>query len=234
MMFGMNQSATEPSIAASASRPSRGPTRLLVPMIVAAALGASAVTMLPASAQDDAAAAAPAAQPTSVAFIDMDRIFSESQFAKEFTAKSQEANDAVLAKLQELRRELQSRSEALQDMNRSSQQFKDEFRKLRALELQAQAQQQLANMDKDDRVRDGNIAVFSLVERATAAVAQERGIDAIFRKDKGLPDNISQGSAEQVARIIQDQRTIYASPGVDITSAVIARIDQMSASGSAE
>ncbi|MEL7237318.1 MAG: OmpH family outer membrane protein [Planctomycetota bacterium] len=229
----MNQSATESSTVSAAARQSRWHARLLLPVVVAAAVGAGAVSMLPANAQDAAPPAPPVGQPSSIAYIDMERVFSDSQFAKEFNARNNAANEAVVGKLQELQRELQTRSEALQEMNRSSQQFKDEFRKLRALELQAQAQQQLANMDKDDRVRDANVQVFKLVERATAAVAQERGIDMIFRKDQGLPRNVEQGTADQVALLINNQRMLYASPGIDVTAAVIAKVDELAAAASA-
>ena len=209
------------------SRLSRPGVRLglLLALVALAAWAGSQLgmpTAQPASAQD-----AGDAGNGGVGVVDINRVYEESAAGKKFAADREAMVQASVAELTQMQTELKTLTDSIPELSRESQQFKDAVAKARELEAMLQVRQTLAQQAADALTRDSNLKIYNMVDQAIREVAQERGLDIVLRTADPIPSeaDVAGAQSSQVRQVLINRHLVYHSPGSDITSAVIAKIN---------
>ena len=215
------------------------PARLLLAALAVLIAGAagSAVLLSPAAAR-------PAQQqgqqgqggPLSVGVVDYDRILNESQLRKTLDEQVKAYQAGLQAQVDQRRNEAKLLQQQLGELNAESEQARALRIQINIKAGEVQAISQAGQSEIDSIIVGTQVRIVRAMNDAAAAVAQERGLALVLRKSPAipsLPSNLNQQQAQLVQSILAQQTLLYASPGVDITTAVLLKMDAAAKAGPA-
>lgn len=201
----------------------RRPARLLL-----AAVFAAAPLLMPATvalAQDDAAASnAPAAG--GVGVVDLARILTEPTLSQRLQEQGQQFQQSMNQQLQALQQRGQQLQEAVAEAAPDSDDARDLRNQISQVAFELQYRNQFGSAQMANFRKQAKIAILDAARKAVAEVARERGLSVVIQKSIELsPQLLQQGSDQDVSNAIQQQTTLYVSPGADITGEVIQKMN---------
>ncbi len=208
------------------------PRRPTVRLALAAfAVAASLALPAPVLAQEDAAASnGPAAG--GIGVVDMERVFNNTEATKQLRAQGEQLQGQLEQELTALQGEVEELQASLAELDQQSDQAQELRARAGQKAFELQFRSQYANVQLSNFRKQANLAVYGAVRQAAAEVARERGLSVVIQKSRSIPQQvIQQGSDNDLSQAIQQQTTLYVSPGADITGEVIAKMDAQVNSG---
>ncbi|MEM8782005.1 MAG: OmpH family outer membrane protein [Planctomycetota bacterium] len=167
-----------------------------------------------------------AGSPTAVATVDLNAVITQSkgsaaqeQVRAGREAQRQEEGTALNERVQKLRADLDL-------LAPGSQARLDKEKELRELAVEAQVWQQVAQAEEQASRSREFLQLYEAANDAVAAVARDRGVDVVLTAGQ-LPDlaQLARADAQQIAAILQNRKVLFNSETVDITQAVLARMN---------
>ena len=208
----------------------------------ACCLTAAAATLLalrPASAQQEVTPDAqpqqqqqqqqqPAAAAASggVGVVDVAVAIQESARGQQLREENRQYAERTNAELQQLQQQAQAEQQAIADLREGTPERLERERNLRRLAGEGQLKQQLQRQEIELASRDAYVELYDRMTAAVEQVARERGLSVVIRKtETGLPEDLSQVTIQQIEQVLARQQTLYVSPGADVTTEVIQKMD---------
>lgn len=166
-----------------------------------------------------------AAQPASVATIDLNRVMEGLQSVKE-------RNAALRVKGQERQKELDALQEQLKKLDSDLDQLaKDSKERInivargietrQTLQSKAQIYQQLINLEKGEVLREA----YAQIEAAAKALAEKEGYDLVVVDDRAMIQIPDRASDQEVSLAAQSRKVLYAGASLDITDRIITQLN---------
>ncbi|MEM1107881.1 MAG: OmpH family outer membrane protein [Planctomycetota bacterium] len=167
-------------------------------------------------------AGSPAA-PTKVAVVNMQLVINQSDQQVANRAANQAKAAAIQAEGEQRQQEIASLQVGLDPLVPNSDGWNQQRDKLqqKTLELQVWVQMQEQNNQREQTSQVAEI--YLAANEAAKAIAQEAGYDIVL-KGGGLPD-VTRMNLQQLSTIAQTREVLYASDAVDITDAVMQRLN---------
>ena len=160
---------------------------------------------------------------TRVAVIDLQQVIDQSAQQKAYQQQNAAKGEELKAENDRRRGELQSMLTQLEPLNPGSEPWlakRDEIQeKQTSLQVWVQVAEQQANLERARQFA----TLYTAANEATAKVAQAQGIDVVLQGG-AMPD-LMRLNPEQLQSVAQNRKVIYAADELDITQAVLARID---------
>ena len=170
-----------------------------------------------------AASAQSAGEATRVAVVDLQQVIDQSAQQKAFQQQNAAKGEELKAENDRRRSELQSMLTQLEPLNPGSEPWlakRDEIQeKQTSLQVWVQVAEQQANLERARQFA----TLYMAASEATAKVAQAQGVDLVLQGG-AMPD-LMRLNPEQLQSVAQNRKVIYAADTLDITQAVLARID---------
>lgn len=178
-------------------------------------------------AQDGAAQNGAASKPAAVGIgvVDFELILKDSALGKRLTAEGARIAQQRNQEIETLRTRGLEAQEAARQLAENSQQRRDLEAQIRQINFEFQFLNQYVQSELSEFRKSAVIAIDNSVKQAVGEVARERGLAVVFRKSTPLPPNLMQGNEATINQMLSSQSTLYVSPGVDITSEVIQKMD---------
>lgn len=174
-----------------------------------------------ASAQDVA--------PAKVGTVNPAKVFNEMQETKDL-------KQAMDGQRQQIENEAKQRNDQVQEARKRRALFEDgspEFQKANAeliqLAVQNQAWQELVKADLARQQKSQMVRLFTKIEQATGEIAKERKLNVVVveqRVDMPKGDVLEQMNPDQVRALINQRNVLYTDGSLDITDAVLKRVDE--------
>lgn len=166
-----------------------------------------------------------AAQPTTVAIVDMMRALNELEELQDLNeplVERAEERQADLNKLRDQLVDLQAQLDTLPetDLERRRQLRAQIYELRETATARANVYQSLINIEKGEVIRP----LYGKFVDAVAQVAAKQGYDLVLFDDRGM--DVPQGTEADVNRAIERKRVLYAADTLDITSEVVLLMNQ--------
>jgi Skp family chaperone for outer membrane proteins len=119
----------------------------------------------------------------------------------------------------------------LQNIRPNHPQYADQVAKIDQAKLELEMAQKMAQIKLERRRKAGFIQIYSEIEEAVAAVAQQQQIDLVItdnRRDIPTTD-LNNLTYNAVTQFYSERSVLFATKTVDITDLVLARLAQMNA-----
>lgn len=178
----------------------------------------------PAAAQPAMTGAAQPAGGGRVAVIDFVRIFEDC-------AQIIDLNERIRKRQQDLETEAKQRRDVIDNkqveltaFQPGTPDFETRRRDLVRLRIEASTWLQVSEQDLDKEKFDWTRFIYEQAMKEAATIAQEKGFEIVLQK-KGFDANKIEQTLVNIRRVIQDRAVVYAVPEVDVTDAVIRRLD---------
>lgn len=173
----------------------------------------------------DAAPAASTASPTRAGVIDLIRIFNECQQILDLNDQIKKKTDDYGKEAAERRKRIEDKQTALNAFKPGTQDYEARRTELVRANIDANVWLKVAEQEIEQDRYTWTIKVYEKACDTAAAVAKERGMDLVLQRTAFRPDEIQEQSVQAIRRIIQDRVVVYNSNDLDITEAVIARMN---------
>jgi Skp family chaperone for outer membrane proteins len=201
-------------------------------LLAAGALALSAVfTLSRATAQ--AGGAPPAAQPTSIAVIDISKVLEQCNEGNDERARLAASDEANRKELSGIENQLKEIRAKLEPMSKDDPQRRDLEAQYNA--LAARGKTIYGDMQREtDRAYGATMwRLYSKIDDAVKRYGAENGLDAVMVYDELTPPKDPQNvSTTAVRAITQGRSVLYRSPRIDITDKVILKLNtEYAASG---
>ena len=211
-------------------------TRRLAVILTAVALAAAGIALLPgrspAAANAAAAAAAARQQAGGVAVVDVPAVINESAAGKALEEQGRARAGEIQAELERIAAEIQRKQEDQTQVLPESDEYAELGRDIRNLAVERQVRGQAGQQELAQFNQQSVIRLYRRIEQAVQAVAQERGLAVVIRKNaQPLPEDLSQVDPQQLGALLATQTTLYTDPGSDITGEVTAKLDEIMGNG---
>lgn len=177
------------------------------------------------------AAPKPAAAPTAVCVLNVERVLNGLNELTEFNARLQARVDELQKSLDRLKVQIEGKAAELEELQKTAVSQRRAVRaELFELEAQAKARQEvlqtLLNIEKGEAIR----AMYLKMVEATRDVAAKAGYDLVLFDDQGM--NIPDGMPDRnVNAAIQARQVIYASSAIDISDQVLTYMNNLHSAG---
>jgi Skp family chaperone for outer membrane proteins len=161
------------------------------------------------------------------------KIFNEIQETKDLNAKMQNEVKNVDAQNTEKKqklRDLQAARDALKPDSSNYEQKNQEWTQA-IIEYQTWFQIQQVNLARTQKLQ--TISLFNKIQAAVNEVATQKGVDIVIAEQRpDLPmENFEQLKVEDVRNWINSRNVLFMNPSIDLSSDVIANLDQKYKSG---
>lgn len=161
--------------------------------------------------------------PSKVAVCDIRRVVVEYNKFQQLQQQMQQEEQQVRARMTAMKEELEKLVEEMQMLKPGSDEFMQRSRTNVEKTFQAQAYQKNEQIRLQMLRRQGVLDCYSDVLNAVETYCRENAIDAVFAvRDINLEQA---GSDEEIEAMIVAKYVLYHEPGVDITNAVLARLN---------
>lgn len=193
----------------------------LAPVVICA-VGIAQGQGQPASSVPPAASGGPA---TRAGVIDLIRIFNECQQILDLNDQIKKKTDDYAKEAAERRRRIEDKQTALNAFKPGTPDYEARRTELVRANIDANVWLKVAEQEIEQDRYTWTIKVYEKACEMAAAVARERGMDLVLQRTAFRPDEIQEQSVQAIRRIIQDRVVVYNSEELDITDAVIAKMN---------
>ncbi len=167
-----------------------------------------------------------AADKTAVAVVDLDEVIKGS---KQFQALQSEQQSRVTARENEAKgkqAELEKLKADLDLLAPGTSAHESKTQELLEKAAAAQGWNSVSQQLEASRRAREFLALYEAANKASAAVAQDRGIDVVLSTGQ-LPDmaQLARAEAQQIMAILQNRKVIYSKDAVNLTQAVVSRMN---------
>ncbi|MEM6458735.1 MAG: OmpH family outer membrane protein [Planctomycetota bacterium] len=191
--------------------------------IVIVALVGALTLGLYVTAGGQAGSASGGATPARVAVVNMQEVINQSAQQAAFTADNQRRAEALQAEQQRRQQEIATITNAIDPLQPGSDawnQKRDELQtKTLELEVWARMQEQNGQLEQARQFA----TLYRDANEASAAVAEAMGYDVVLQGGE-LPD-LMRLNIQQLQTVVQTRKVIHFADGVDITRAVLQRVN---------
>ncbi|QDV90141.1 Outer membrane protein (OmpH-like) [Phycisphaerae bacterium RAS2] len=173
----------------------------------------------------NATPAAPTASPTRAGVIDLIRIFNECQQILDLNDQIKKKTDDYGKEAAERRKRIEDKQTALNAFKPGTPDYEARRTELVRANIDANVWLKVAEQEIEQDRYTWTIKVYEKACEMAAVVAKERGMDLVLQRTAFRPDEIQEQSVQAIRRIIQDRVVVYNSDDLDITEAVIAKMN---------
>lgn len=167
-----------------------------------------------------------ASGPTAVAVVDLNNVINGSKQFQSLQAEQQSRDASRAEEAQSKQAELEKLKADLDLLAPGTPAHENKTRDLLEKAAAAQGWNSVAQQLENSRRSREFLALYESANKASAAVAQDRGLDIVLATGQ-LPDmqQLARAEAQQIAAILQNRKVIYNKANVDITQAVLTRMN---------
>ncbi len=167
------------------------------------------------------AAVAPAQ--TRVAVVDVAQVFNNSQQAKDLTSELEQRRQALQVEAQQRQRELEALRMDLDALAPGSDAYQAKLDQIEQAGVSAQVWQRVEEAKLQRTHNRLTEAMYNRILEAIGQVAQEQGFQLVLYRDNlDMPTDTQRELMSKIAL----RKVLYHDPGLDITDAVLARVNQ--------
>ncbi len=172
------------------------------------------------------------AAPTSVAIVDLVRLFQNLDEMRERNEEVGREAQRLREDLQNRQRQIQSRMEDLESMNLSGPERDDRILDLRMREGELGAREQGYTALIERQEMRIILDMYPKIGAAIREISGERGYDLVLLDDRSRQvPRIDRGAQAISDALLKDKRILYANDAIDITEAVATRMNNNHAAG---
>jgi Skp family chaperone for outer membrane proteins len=163
---------------------------------------------------------------TNVAVANIRRIFNDMQETKDVTQRMDNEQKALRAEGDQRQAKLKQLQDARDVLKVGSPQYEDQNRQLITASAETKAWMEGAQAQFQHTQKVQTKLLFEKIQNAVVELATERNIDLVLTQTQlDIPDNLDRINVEQLQGLINTRNVLFASPKVDISNEVIARLD---------
>lgn len=165
--------------------------------------------------------AAPAS-PTRVAVCDIEEIYGNYSRATDLVAKLNQNREALRAENEERGRAISAIQMELEGLKEGSQEYQDRYNEVQRLTIERQAWLQFkeaVTLREHSRLTS---QMYDEINQAVETIAKEAGYQIVLFKQR---PELRGGETRDVLEQIRSRKVLYSDPSVDITQAVLTRLN---------
>ena len=190
--------------------------------IAAVAVGAMVMNNLFAQPKPATTAQAPAPAATKIAVCDVGVIFTNYQKAKDLEMKFGERRNALKAEDDKRGKKIESIEQELREgLKANSKEYEDRLAEYTKLTIDRETWVKYEEVRATREYSRLSSEMFKDIQTVAGQVAIEKGFDVVLSNDAALTDQKT-----DVYRLIETKKVLYSSPAVDITNAVLAKLNE--------
>ncbi|MCK6455970.1 MAG: OmpH family outer membrane protein [Phycisphaerae bacterium] len=173
---------------------------------------------------------APAAVPPpgslgTVAVLDVVRIFEECDQIKDLNALLKEAQESYAKEAENRKKVLAQKEVELAAFSPDSPDYLPRRREFTRLNIEANVWAQTTTQELRREHFNWTRIVYEECLRAVEEVAKERGYSLVLQKKEFAPEASPDSNVDNLRQMIHDRGVVYADPALDITDAVIRKMN---------
>ncbi|MEM6854512.1 MAG: OmpH family outer membrane protein [Planctomycetota bacterium] len=161
--------------------------------------------------------------PTKVAVVNLQEVINECSQQAAFRAENTAKADSLRAEQEQRQREIQSITTAIDPLQPGSDAWENKRQELRQKTLELQVWVQMQEQDSQLAQARQFAEIYVAASDAAAAIAEQAGYDVVLQGGD-LPD-LMRLNIQQLQTVVQTRKVIYSSDSVDITNAVLQRVN---------
>jgi Skp family chaperone for outer membrane proteins len=165
----------------------------------------------------------PAGTPTRVAVCNIVEVFQKYQRAQDLTVKLNERKGTIEAENERRVKELQAKQLELEGLKPGMPEHDKLLEQIRRMQLERQL---WLKMEEESILRDHlrlTEEMFKEIREAVGSLAKEQGFELVLQLE---PGDIEARNAQELIAQIDRQKILYYADGMDITAAVLQRLDE--------
>lgn len=169
----------------------------------------------------------PSVEPTRVAVANPAKIFNDMQELKDLRAKMESDKKLLEGIDSEKRQKLRSLEEARNALKPETPQYKEKNEELlkAAIEFETWGRLNQANFQREQKMQLK--IMYQKIEDAIGEIAKQKGFDLVIVDQRAeLPDELDKLNMDQLRTIINSRTVLFSDPKNDISSDVLALLDQ--------
>lgn len=194
-------------------------------LIVCLAVASMIPVTRSAGQSDSANPAATSNRDRCVAVLDIVRIFEECLRIKDL-------NEEMRKKMEDYRTEVNQRREAIADQKLrlgafrvGTEEYEKQRRELLRMNIESRSWAEINEADLERQRFDWTRIIYEQAVEAAEHIARDRGYDIVMMRSDFKPDEIAEQSVQALRLAIQQRNVVYHVPDIDITNAVLERMD---------
>ena len=191
-----------------------------IPIVLIALLACGTVLLTGSFAQR---AGAPKAVGTRIAVCDLVDVFNNYQRAKDLTAKVNERREAIKAESKKRRKTVEALQMELEGLKKGSKKYEQTLNEVQRLSIEYKAyleyQDALAAREHHNLTKEMYLEIRQMI----AHVAKERGFHVVLQRES---EKLDAPTTNELLRQIYGRKVLYAADNVDLTEAVLLRLNQ--------
>lgn len=157
-----------------------------------------------------------------IAVVSIRRVFGECKRNAEYREKANAEQGRILTELEKLSSEVESDKSGLKALKEGSSDYLEAMRQILNKQANLQAMQQFHKQQIDIKDQQFTEQLYQDILQAVGGVAREKGLDLVFDKDEV---EFPAPSANELMLTIRTHKLLYSEGCIDITEAVLARLD---------
>ena len=159
------------------------------------------------------------------AVLDIVRIFEECVRIKDL-------NEEMRKNMEDFRTEVNQRREAIADQKLrlgayrvGTEEYEKQRRELLRMNIELRNWAEITESDLERQRFDWTRIIYEQAAGASERIARDRGYDLVMLRTAFKPDDIAEQSVQGLRLAIQQRNVVFHAPGIDITDAVLERMD---------
>lgn len=163
------------------------------------------------------------AAPTKVAVVNLQEVINQCNQQAAFRAENQTKAQSLQAEQQQRQQEIERITTAIDPLEPGSDAWENKRQELRQKTLELQVWVQMQEQDNQLAQARQFVEIYVAATDAAAAIAEQAGYDVVLQGGD-LPD-LMRLNLQQLQTVVQTRKVIYSADGVDITNAVLQRVN---------
>jgi Skp family chaperone for outer membrane proteins len=161
---------------------------------------------------------------TSLAVLDLVRIFSECDQIKDLNEMIRRKTEAVSAEAAQRKKVIDDKREQLTAFQSGTTDYETRRKDLLRLNIEANVWLKTSEDEVESQKFEWTRVIYEKAVRAASELAQQREIGLVIQRVEFKPDEI-ESNVQALRRMIQERTVVYNTPELDITDAVVRRLN---------
>jgi Skp family chaperone for outer membrane proteins len=170
------------------------------------------------------ASLSPRAAASSLAVLDLVRVFAECDQIKDLNELIRRKSESVAAEAAQRKKVIDDKREQLTAFQSGTPDYDARRKELMRLNIEANVWLKTSEDEVETQKFEWTRVIYEKAVKGATDLAQQRGIEAVIQRVEFKPDEI-ESNVQALRRMIQERTVIYNAPELDITDDVIRRLN---------